>query len=102
MVIGKHLVPHAGCELLKNLVLTGFQDIEVVDLDTIDKSNLNRQFLFRPHHVDQSKVYHPIHKHATPGSLVLRDCDILVVGLALDLAFSAHATKEGIPASLVC
>lgn len=46
----------SGCELLKNLVLTGFQDIEVVDLDTIDKSNLNRQFLFRPHHVDQSKV----------------------------------------------
>ena len=32
-----------GCELLKNLVLTGFTDIEVIDLDTIDVSNLNRQ-----------------------------------------------------------
>lgn len=51
-----HDVLPQGCELLKNLVQTGFQDIEVVDLDTIDKSNLNRQFLFRPHHVDKSKV----------------------------------------------
>lgn len=44
-----------GCELLKNLVLTGFQDIVVLDLDTIDVSNLNRQFLFRQRHVGLSK-----------------------------------------------
>ncbi|XP_046361760.2 SUMO-activating enzyme subunit 2-like [Haliotis rufescens] len=44
-----------GCELLKNLVLTGFKDIELIDLDTIDVSNLNRQFLFRKEHVGKSK-----------------------------------------------
>ncbi|KAI9834170.1 MAG: E1 ubiquitin-activating protein uba2 [Phylliscum demangeonii] len=45
-----------GCELLKNLVLTGFGKIHIVDLDTIDLSNLNRQFLFRHEHIKKSKA----------------------------------------------
>lgn len=45
-----------GCELIKNLVLMGFEDIHMIDLDTIDYSNLNRQFLFRKHHVGESKA----------------------------------------------
>jgi len=44
-----------GCELLKNIVLTGFKNIEIIDLDTIDVSNLNRQFLFQKQHVGKSK-----------------------------------------------
>ncbi|KAF7727004.1 E1 ubiquitin-activating protein uba2 [Apophysomyces ossiformis] len=46
-----------GCELLKNLVLSGFKSIEVIDLDTIDISNLNRQFLFQKQHVKKAKAH---------------------------------------------
>ncbi|CAI7633852.1 unnamed protein product [Penicillium glandicola] len=45
-----------GCELLKNLVLSGFGEIHIIDLDTIDLSNLNRQFLFRHEHIKKSKA----------------------------------------------
>lgn len=45
-----------GCELLKNLVLTGYGEIHIVDLDTVTLSNLNRQFLFRKRDIDASKA----------------------------------------------
>ncbi|KAL4943769.1 hypothetical protein BDV06DRAFT_210792 [Aspergillus oleicola] len=45
-----------GCELLKNLLLSGFGEIYLIDLDTIDLSNLNRQFLFRYEHIKKSKA----------------------------------------------
>ncbi|KAM0750516.1 hypothetical protein T439DRAFT_381188 [Meredithblackwellia eburnea MCA 4105] len=50
-----------GCELIKNMVMTGFGGgskglIEVLDLDTIDLSNLNRQFLFQKQHVKRPKA----------------------------------------------
>ena len=45
-----------GCEVLKDTVLAGIGHIEIIDLDTIDLSNLNRQFLFRKAHIGRSKA----------------------------------------------
>ncbi|EDO38775.1 predicted protein [Nematostella vectensis] len=49
-----------GCEFLKNFALLGIASgnnglISITDNDLIEKSNLNRQFLFRPHHIQKAK-----------------------------------------------
>ncbi|CAG4982614.1 unnamed protein product [Colias eurytheme] len=48
-----------GCELLKNFAMIGVGagggQVTLTDMDLIEKSNLNRQFLFRPHDVQKPK-----------------------------------------------
>ena len=49
-----------GCEMLKNFAMMGISTntngkLVITDMDTIEKSNLNRQFLFRPSDVGKFK-----------------------------------------------
>jgi ubiquitin-activating enzyme E1 len=44
-----------GCEHLKNFAMIGVGNLVITDMDTIERSNLNRQFLFRPSHIGKSK-----------------------------------------------
>uniref|UniRef100_A0A672GQP2 E1 ubiquitin-activating enzyme n=1 Tax=Salarias fasciatus TaxID=181472 RepID=A0A672GQP2_SALFA len=58
-----------GCELLKNFAMIGLASSEgeviVTDMDTIEKSNLNRQFLFRPSDVTVSAALSPLTLNCT-------------------------------------
>ena len=62
-----------GCEHLKNLAFMGVKNIIITDPDSIEKSNLNRQFLFRSHHIGKPKSM-----MATDVIKKLRDVNIKV------------------------
>ena len=79
-----------GCELLKNLALSGFRNVEIIDLDTIDVSNLNRQFLFRSHHVGMPKC-------VVASEAALNMVPSLISGLNNDNAEKEIAAAKYVP-----
>jgi ubiquitin-activating enzyme E1 len=71
-----------GCEYLKNFAMMGIACGEngklfLTDMDTIEKSNLNRQFLFRSHDVQKAKseVAARMAKHMNPQLNIIAHCN---------------------------
>lgn len=46
-----------GCELVKNIIKSGFKHIVLVDNDYVEISNLNRQFYFNRQTIKKSKAF---------------------------------------------
>ncbi|KAJ7398933.1 Ubiquitin-like modifier-activating enzyme 6 [Pitangus sulphuratus] len=83
-----------GCEMLKNFALLGVgtgQDkglVTITDPDLIEKSNLNRQFLFRPHHIQKPKSYTAAEATLNINPSVKIDSDINKVCPATENTYS--------------
>lgn len=83
-----------GCELLKNLVSLSVAHITVIDLDIIDFSNLNRQFLFRRRHVGLAKATEAASSIMTMLPTARKDTVIGTYGNIKDVAFDVHFFKS--------
>lgn len=68
-----------GCELLKTLVLSGVLDITIIDSDIVDKTNLNRQLLFREQHIGEPKAT------TAAAALLLVQPELRVTGVHADV-----------------
>ena len=74
-----------GCELLKNVAMLGIKQIDIIDLDRIDITNLNRQFLFRQKDVGS-------YKSEVAAEFVRKRCP----GVTIKRYIAAHpVTSEG-------
>jgi ubiquitin-activating enzyme E1 len=61
-----------GCELIKLLGMLGLKNMFLTDMDSIEKSNLSRQFLFNDNDIHKSKSK----TAASKIKLLNKDCDV--------------------------
>ena len=82
-----------GSEVAKTLLGCGFRRLTLVDLDTIDRSNLNRQFLFRRADVGERKCQvaaQRLREWMAPATAADSECPLEVDGLHGNVMDSAR------------
>ena len=86
-----------GCEIAKNLAMVGVGQLDLVDLDIVEHSNLNRQILFVDARMGEAKAHaaakmlRKVNPNITINSYhsslegldprIYKDCDLIVGGL---------------------
>ena len=81
-----------GCEILKMVSKFNIKELHIIDMDTIEVSNLNRQFLFRKEHrglpkvliigvITQADVALETMKHMAPQMKIISYVDPIGTGI---------------------
>jgi ubiquitin-activating enzyme E1 C len=92
-----------GCEILKNLVMSGFRHFDIIDMDTIQMSDLPTHSLFRISDIGKSKsriAANYITQRFPDASVNIHECPIELMHLTFFESFTIIICSANNPCAL--